>query len=116
VVIRNTAPAGKIVLLVVLLLVSLTVLGCVGLRSSPEGGSGGTIADSTLFLSPTIKPAGGFGCSSPNVNGKLVALNATDGTRIWEFTMEGSTSGGGFGCQSSATPARFMLLISLQGR
>ena len=52
---NNNVSAGKIGLLVVLLLVGLTVLGCIGVKSTPEGGSGGTIADGTIFLAPTIK-------------------------------------------------------------
>lgn len=65
--IRNKAIlAGKVCLLVILLLVGLTLFGC-GVSSSPQGGSGGTIADGTLFLCPTLKQAtGGFGCAAPS--------------------------------------------------
>jgi outer membrane protein assembly factor BamB len=98
--------AGKVLLLVSLLLVGLTVLGCVGIRTSPEGGSGGTIADGTIFLCPAIKQAGGFSCSAPVVTGKLVALDVSDGGRLWEAELEPSTqASGGFGCAASATPA-----------
>ena len=102
---NNNVSAGKIVLLVALLLVGLTVLGCIGIKTSPEGGSGGTVANGTLFLSPSVRQPGGLGCTPPAVDSKLVALSAADGTRFWEVPLEGSRSGGGFGCQSSAAPA-----------
>lgn len=104
--IRNKAvSAGKICLLVILLLVGLTVLGCLGIKTSPEGSSGGTIADGTMFLCPALKQAAGFGCTAPVVEGKLVAVDISDGSRLWETPLEASTpTGGGFGCASSATP------------
>ncbi|MBA7574299.1 hypothetical protein ES708_16104 [subsurface metagenome] len=102
---NNTVVVGKVSLLVVLLLVGLTVLGCIGTKTSPEGGSGGVVADGTLFLSPSVKQAGGFGCTPAAVDGKLVALSAADGTRFWEVPLEGSRSTGGFGCSQSAAPA-----------
>lgn len=103
---RNKAlSVGKVLLLVSLLLVALTVLGCIGIKTSPEGGSGGTIADGTIFLCPALKQAGGFGCSAPVVTGKLVALDVSDGSRLWEASLESSTpASGGFGCAQSATP------------
>ena len=104
--IRNNAVlVGKVCLLVSLLLVGLTVLGCTQIRNVPEGGSGGTIADGTLFLCPAIKQAGGFGCAAPSGEGKLVAVNTSDGSRLWEVPLETSTpAGGGFGCAPAATP------------
>ena len=104
--IRNkVVSAGKICLLVILLLVGLTVLGCLGIKTSPEGGSGGTIADGTIFLCPALKQAAGFGCTAPVVEGKLVAVDISDGSRLWEASLEASTpTGGGFGCTQSATP------------
>lgn len=105
--IRNRAAlAGKVCLLLILLLVGLTIVGCAGITSAPRGGSGGTIADSTLFLSPTLKQAGGFGCAAPSGQGKLVAVNTSDGSRQWEAPLETSTpAGGGFGCAPAVTPA-----------
>jgi outer membrane protein assembly factor BamB len=95
----------KVCLVLALLLVGLTFFGCVGIRSSPEGGSGGVIADGTLFLCPTIKQAGGFGCAAPQLEGKLVAVDTSNGNRLWEVSLEASgASGGGFGCAPSATP------------
>ncbi|MDH5696891.1 MAG: PQQ-binding-like beta-propeller repeat protein [Dehalococcoidia bacterium] len=100
----NTALAGKVCLLVILLLAGLTVLGCAGIRSVPEGGSGGTITDGTLFLCPALKQAGGLGCAAPSGEGKLVAVNTSDGSRRWEITLETSTPAGGFGCAPAAVP------------
>jgi outer membrane protein assembly factor BamB len=95
----------KVSLAVILLLVTLTFFGCTGIRNSPEGGSGGVIADGTLFLCPTIKQAGGFGCSAPQLEGKLVAVDTANGNRLWEVSLEASgATGGGFGCAPSATP------------
>jgi len=104
--IRNNAVlAGKACLLVIFVLVGLAVLGCAGIRSAPEGGSGGTIADGTLFLSPALKPAGGFGCAAPSGAGKLVAVNMSDGSRLWEVSLEtAKPAGGGFGCAPASTP------------
>jgi outer membrane protein assembly factor BamB len=96
--------ALKVSLAIILLLVTLTFFGCTGIRNSPEGGSGGVIADGTLFLCPTIKQAGGFGCSAPQLEGKLVAVDTANGNRLWEVSLEASgATGGGFGCAPSAT-------------
>ena len=102
--IRNNM-ALKVCLALIVLLVGLTFFGCTGIRNSPEGGSGGVIADGTLFLCPTIKQAGGFGCSAPQLEGKLVAVDTSNGNRLWEVSLEASGPvGGGFGCAPSATP------------
>jgi outer membrane protein assembly factor BamB len=91
----NAALAGKICLLVILLLVGLTVLGCVGIKTSPQGGSGVTIADGTIFLCPALKQAGGFSCSAQVVEGKLVALDISNGSRLWDEPL--GTSGAIYG-------------------
>jgi outer membrane protein assembly factor BamB len=98
--------AVKVCLALILLLAGLTLFGCTGVRNSPEGGSGGTIADGTLFLCPGIKGGGGgFGCTPPLLEGKLVAVNIADGNRLWDAPLEASRStGGGFGCAPSAIP------------
>ena len=98
--------ALKVCLALILLLIGLTFFGCAGIRSSPEGGSVGTIADGTLFLCPSIKQAGGgLGCTAPLLEGKLVAVNTSDGSRLWEVSLEASrATGGGYGCASQATP------------
>jgi outer membrane protein assembly factor BamB len=101
---NKVLPVGKISLLIVLLLVGLVMVGCTGIKNSPAGGSGATIADGTIFLSPSLAQAGGFGCSSPAVEGKLVAVNAETGIQRWEVTLGASAPSGGFGCSSGATP------------
>jgi outer membrane protein assembly factor BamB len=101
---RNIAL--KVCLALILLLVGLTFFGCAGIRSSPEGSSGGVIADGTLFLCPSLKQAGGgFGCAAPQLEGKLVAVNTSDGNRLWEVSLEASrATSGGYGCAPSAMP------------
>jgi outer membrane protein assembly factor BamB len=97
-------PVGKISLLIVLLLVGLLVTGCTGIRGSPEGGTGATVADGTIYLSPALAQASGFGCSSPATEGKLVAINAETGVQRWEIPLTGAVSSGGFGCSQATTP------------
>jgi outer membrane protein assembly factor BamB len=101
---RKALPVGKISLLVVLLLVGLVVAGCTGIRGSPEGGSGATVTEETIFLSPSLQQSGGFGCSSPATEGKLVAINAETGVQRWEVTLTGAVQSGGFGCSSGGVP------------
>ena len=76
-------------LLVILVLAGVTVFGCVPTGARPRGWSGGAIADGALF----------FG----SMDGEVVALNTSDGGRLWESTLETSTSGGGFGCTPVST-------------
>ncbi len=72
---HNKVLLGKALLvLVILLLGGLAISGCVGYGTAPKGWSGGTIANGTLFLG--------------SMQGKLVALNASDGARLWEVTLE----------------------------
>jgi outer membrane protein assembly factor BamB len=88
--IRNSAVlAGKACLLVIFVLVGLTVLGCAGIRSAPEGGSGGTIVDGTLYIG--------------SMAGKLVAVNTSDGSRLWAEPLKGTGSAGGLGCAPAST-------------
>jgi len=95
--------ALKVCLALVLVLLGLS--GCTGIRSTPEGGSGGVIADATIFLSPSVKGAGGgFGCTAPILEGKLVAVDAENGNRLWEVTLEATRQSGGYGCAPSAIP------------
>jgi outer membrane protein assembly factor BamB len=99
--------ALKVCLAVILLLVGLTCFGCAGIRSSPEGGSGGVVADGVLFLCPTIKQAGGFGCTAPQLEGRLVAVDTSNGNLLWGdsgVTLEASGQTGGYGCAPSAMP------------
>jgi outer membrane protein assembly factor BamB len=97
--------ALKVGLVLILVLVGVTLFGCIGIRTSPEGGSGGVVSDNTLVLCPAIKQSGGFGCTAPQTEGKLVAVNTLDGNRLWEVSLEASrATSGGFGCAPSATP------------
>lgn len=103
--IRHRAlSAGKISLLLILLLVGLAAIGCTGIRGSPEGGSGAAVADGTIFVAPSLEQSSGFSCSSAVVDGKLVAVNAESGVQRWEVTLGGTATSGGFGCSSSTTP------------
>lgn len=72
----------------ILLLGVLVFSSCTAGGSVPRGWSSGTIADGTLFIG--------------SMEGKVVALKASDGSRIWEASLEtqGSTTGG-FGCASA---------------
>jgi len=100
----NVALAGKVCLMTILV-VGLTFFGCAGIRASPEGGSGGVVADGTLFLCPSVKQVGGVGCTAPRLEGKLVAVNTSDGSRLWEVSLEASRpAGGGYGCAPVAMP------------
>ena len=71
--------------LLAFLLALLAITGCFPGTTVPRGWSGGTIADGTLFIG--------------SVDGKLMAVNASDGRRIWEAPL-GATAPppGGFGC------------------
>lgn len=96
--------AVKFCLALILVFVGLSFFGC-GVSSSPQGGSGVVVADDTLFLSPSVKQAGGLGCTPQILEGKLVAVSAADGNRLWEAPLEASrAAGGGFGCAPQATP------------
>lgn len=99
---RNSILLGKILLLLFVLLGGLTAYGCVGIRSTPEGGSGGTIADGTLYLTTPAVASSGFGCSAPPVTSKLIALDISDGSRLWEVSLETSRSAAGFSCAPSS--------------
>ena len=88
---HNKVLLGKaLLLLVILLLGGVTILGCLP-GGQPEGWSGGAIADGALFVGSN--------------EGKLVALNASDGSRLWEVTLETAKTSGGFGCTSEFTLA-----------
>ncbi len=104
---RNRKLLGKIVLLLVMLLVimsGLGVLGCAGIKGVPEGGSGVAIANGTLYLCPAITQGGGFGCSAPSGEAKLVVLN-TAGAHLWETPLETEkATGGWFSCAQPPKP------------
>ncbi len=88
---RNTTLLVKIPLLLVILLLSgLASSSCTGVSTIPKGWSGGVIADDTLFVGSR--------------EGKLVAANITDGSRLWAVPLESSeAAGGSFGCAPAST-------------
>ena len=73
-----------LLLLVILVLAGVSIFGCATTGAQPKGWAGGTIADGALF----------FG----SMEGQIVALNTSDGGRLWESTLETSTSTGLLGC------------------
>ena len=87
----NRILLSKALLIMVILLVSgLSVFGCVGRGAIPKGWSGGVVADGTLFLG--------------SMEGKLVAVNISDGSRLWpDVLLETEPTGGGFGCAPAST-------------
>jgi len=82
---------GKIFLcLVILLLGGLVFSGCTR-GAQPKGWSGGTIDNDTLFLG--------------SMEGKLVAIDLSNHTKLWETPLETTKSSGGFtfGCAPATT-------------
>jgi len=74
---HNKGLLGKIsLLLAILLVVGVAVSGCYG-RQQPRGWSGATIVDDTLFVA--------------SIEGRLVALNTSDGSRLWPDSVLGSS-------------------------
>jgi outer membrane protein assembly factor BamB len=79
-----------LLLLVILLLGGLNVVGCAPGGSQPKGWSGGAIVENTLFLG--------------SMEGKLVAVDISDGARLWEVPLVFSKpTSGGFGCGAPAS-------------
>ena len=100
---RNSILLGKILLLLVIIVGGLITYGCTVIKSTPEGGSGGTIVNGTLYLSTaSVSSSGGFGCSAPATTSKVVAIDISNGSRLWEVGLEGSRSSAGFGCAPTA--------------
>jgi outer membrane protein assembly factor BamB len=85
--------ALKVCLVVILLFVGLTFFGC-GVSSLPQGGSGGVVADGTLFLCPTLKQASsGFSCTAASLDGKLATIDMSSGSRKGDdVTLESSSA------------------------
>jgi outer membrane protein assembly factor BamB len=81
---RGKWRAGRIgLLMVMLLLMGLVVFGCVeGLQAI--GWSGGAVSDDTLFVG--------------SKEGKLVAVNLEDESRQWSEPLKAAQQAGGFGC------------------
>ncbi len=86
----NRVLLVKVLLFLVIVLVcGLSVFGCVGRGSIPKGWSGGVVADSILFLG--------------SMEGKLVAVDISSHTRLWEVPLETSEQTSGFGCAPAST-------------
>lgn len=77
--------------LVVLSLLGLTSSSCVGTGSVPKGWSGGAITDDTLFIG--------------SLDGKLVAVDTANGSRLWAETLKTTEQSGGIfkGCAPAST-------------
>ncbi len=72
---HNKRLWGKIsLLLAILILFGVGVSGCYG-RQQPKGWSGATVVDGTLFVA--------------SIEGKIVALNTSDGSRLWPDSVLG---------------------------
>ncbi len=80
-----------IVILVVIALFSLFITSCTGSRTTiPKGWSGGTISGDMLVIA--------------SMEGKLIAVNMTDGNRLWDVTLETTEpTTGAFGCSTTTT-------------
>lgn len=85
---HNTfSGAGKLVLLAIVVLVAF---GCVpGGTSVPRGWSGAAVDGTTLYIG--------------SMDGKIIALNASDGRRLWSAPLETAAPSGGFGCAAPPT-------------
>ena len=62
-------------LLAILIIVGVALSGCYG-RNPPKGWSGATIVDDTLFIA--------------SIEGSIVALNTSDGSRLWPDILVGT--------------------------
>jgi eukaryotic-like serine/threonine-protein kinase len=100
-------PAIKYGLMALLLLLTLVMTGC-GVSSTPQGGSGGTIAGGSIYICPSLQSSGsGFGCSQSSApQGKVVAVNTADGTKLWQTSLQAPAPSSSFlSCSSSASGA-----------
>ncbi len=81
------------ILLAVLLLGLLIISSCTGTGAVPRGWAGPTALNGTLFVG--------------TMEGKLIALNAKDGTSRWNQTLEIAKPAGGFGCAPASATVAF---------
>ena len=101
---KGNKKGKALFLLSLMLAVGLTGFGCVGTKSTPEGGSGVAVANDTLYVVPAFKAAGGLGCAPQPSVGKLIAVS-TSGTQQWKATLETSGKARGvFGLASASVP------------
>lgn len=103
---NRTRTAGKAILAAAILVAVLTLAGCTGISAAPQGGTGVTVAGGKLYVCPLLRAAStGLSCSTPTLQGKLVALNES-GAIQWTATLRAPAPSGGFGCaQPSGTAA-----------
>ena len=81
----NAKLGKKLLFLVLLIFGGLALSGCVG--SVPaRGWSGAMVADGTLYIG--------------SMEGKVLAIDPTDGSQIWEFRPQASSATSSFGCAS----------------
>jgi outer membrane protein assembly factor BamB len=88
---KRTRLFKTTLLLVMSCLVGLVLLGCASVRGAvPRGWSGGTLTGNTLVIG--------------SMDGELVAVNMTEGKRLWDATLESpEQSRGLFGCTPTST-------------
>jgi outer membrane protein assembly factor BamB len=100
---RSLMMFARVVLLLLVVFGGLSIFGCVGIKSTPEGGSGVTIADGALYLSTAaVSSSGGISCSAPSSTNQIVALDMATGNRLWAVDLQMTRSSGGFGCSPSS--------------
>ncbi|MBI4186395.1 MAG: PQQ-binding-like beta-propeller repeat protein [Chloroflexi bacterium] len=86
----NRRPWRGKLMLSLAILAGVTLLGC-ATGVQPRGWSGGTVRDGSLLLG--------------SMEGKLVALDISQGAILWEVPFEAAaTPGGGFGCARPSAP------------
>lgn len=91
--------SGKILPLLVLVLLAGLAVGCTA--DQPVGWSGSVVADGTLFLG--------------TAEGKLAAIDASEGAMLRPPVALGNGGGGGFGCAASSVAAMYGTPVVSQG-
>ncbi len=76
-------------LLVLVLLGGLAFSGCTRTGAVPRGWSGGVVTDGTLLVG--------------SMEGKIVAVDTANGSRLWGVPLETSEPARGFGCAPAST-------------
>jgi outer membrane protein assembly factor BamB len=86
---RNKLLAKGLLVMVILILGSITTIGCARTGSIARGWSGTEVVGSTLFLG--------------SMDGKLVALDTSNGSTLWEVPLETEVPARGFSCAPAST-------------
>lgn len=88
-----------------LLMVGLIGVGCVGIKSTPEGGSGVAVVGDILYVAPALKTGGGgLSCEPQQSVGKLISVN-TAGAQQWEVSLEpAAATRSQFSCAPASVP------------